>query len=292
MTVRDILVGLGYNLRDSGSNYQAAAIYRNGDNKTALSIDKNTGVWYDFVEGRGGNFQELISKTVTPEEAKNIANGIEINYTNKEVKLKHIASIDEYESKDYIADYKYWVNRGISEPILRIFPGGVLCFGSLKNRYTFIIKNSIGKIVGLTGRDITGKSTVKWKHRGKTSNWVYPLQINKKEILSKNQVIIVESIGDMLSLFEVGINNVLVSFGTNLSNHVIMTILKLNPDKVIITLNNDKNLAGNRAADKMKHNLSSFINGSKIEIKTIKDYNDFNEMLVKNGKERIKEMFL
>ena len=46
---QEILESLGYKLIDCGDHWRTQALYRNGDNSTALKIYKNTGVWMDFV---------------------------------------------------------------------------------------------------------------------------------------------------------------------------------------------------------------------------------------------------
>ena len=48
-----VLESIGYNLIDCGDHWRTQALYRDGDNKTAVKIYKNTGVWMDFVESRG-----------------------------------------------------------------------------------------------------------------------------------------------------------------------------------------------------------------------------------------------
>ena len=48
--IEEVLTSLGYKLTDRGSYWQTSAIYRNGDNNTALQIYKDTGVWKDYVE--------------------------------------------------------------------------------------------------------------------------------------------------------------------------------------------------------------------------------------------------
>ena len=48
--IRSILEDLGYKLSDKGSYWQSAALYRNGDNPTALQIYKDTGAWKDYVK--------------------------------------------------------------------------------------------------------------------------------------------------------------------------------------------------------------------------------------------------
>ena len=48
-----VLESIGYNLIDCGDHWRTQALYRDGDNKTAVKIYKNTGVWMDFVESWG-----------------------------------------------------------------------------------------------------------------------------------------------------------------------------------------------------------------------------------------------
>ena len=43
--IEKILLELGYNLNDRGKYWQTNAVYRNGDNRTALQIWKDTGIY-------------------------------------------------------------------------------------------------------------------------------------------------------------------------------------------------------------------------------------------------------
>ena len=47
--IEKTLIDLGYQLSDRGKYWQCNAIYRDGDNRTALQIWKDTGIWKDFV---------------------------------------------------------------------------------------------------------------------------------------------------------------------------------------------------------------------------------------------------
>ena len=60
-----ILESIGYQLIDCGDHWRTQALYRDGDNKTAVKIYKNTGVWMDFVENKGSKpFEALVQLTV------------------------------------------------------------------------------------------------------------------------------------------------------------------------------------------------------------------------------------
>ena len=47
--IEKILIDLGYSLSDKGKYWQCNAVYRQGDNRTALQIWKNSGIWRDYV---------------------------------------------------------------------------------------------------------------------------------------------------------------------------------------------------------------------------------------------------
>jgi hypothetical protein len=184
-----------------------------------------------------------------------------------------------YSNDDTISldkDSSYWQGRGVKESALEIFEGGVCKSGKMENRYVFPIFNSRKKIEGFSGRDITGKSKIKWKHIGKKNDWAYPLYFSHKYITESNEIILVESIGDMLSLWQTGINNVGITFGTDIGSGLLKAILRLDPKRIIIATNNDINQAGQKAAQKMFKKLGEFFDPEQIIIShPIK--NDFGE---------------
>ena len=48
--IKESLISLGYKLADRGSYWQTNAVFRNGDNKTAIQIYKNTECGKDHVQ--------------------------------------------------------------------------------------------------------------------------------------------------------------------------------------------------------------------------------------------------
>ena len=62
---------------------------------------------------------------------------------------------------------------------------------------------------------------------------------NQNHIKESKKVFLVESIGDMLSLWEAGIKNTLVLFGLNVSSKIKQILIMLNLEKIYICLNND-----------------------------------------------------
>ena len=84
----------------------------------------------------------------------------------------------------------------------------------------------------------------------------------------------------MLSLWENGIKNTIVSFGVILSPDMLSTLTRMDPDKIYISFNNDSanSNAGYEAALVAKKKLLQFFDEDQITIKLPESHNDFNEM--------------
>ena len=286
--IREILIDLGYSLKDCGKNYRTKPVYRDSDNDTVLSIDKNTGLWYDFRDNKGGNFEELISlsKKVNLYEAKKIL---------KERNYLLVSSNDSEENQDSVIDipkiydkamlskleknHFYWRKRGVSEFNIEKFEGGVALDGRMSYRYVFPIFNHKKEIIGFCGRSlINSDRRPKWKIIGPKKEFCYPAFLSKNEINKSKEVYLVESIGDMLSLFEAGIYNVLVTFGTTISPKIIKFLIQIKAEKIFVSLNNDEqSQVGNRAAYKMANDLMLYFDESKIQV-SLPSKKDFGEM--------------
>jgi hypothetical protein len=48
--IHSILIDLGFSLQDRGAFWQTSAIWRGGDNPSAVQIYKDSGTWKDYVE--------------------------------------------------------------------------------------------------------------------------------------------------------------------------------------------------------------------------------------------------
>ena len=69
--IKEILTSLGYQLSDRGAYWQTNAVFRQGDNKTAIQIYKDTGVWKDYVSNTPPlRFERLVEKTLGPDDHK------------------------------------------------------------------------------------------------------------------------------------------------------------------------------------------------------------------------------
>ena len=186
----------------------------------------------------------------------------------------------------------FYQKKGISEDTLNFYKCGYATAGQLFRRIVFPIYNSAGQIHGFSGRAVFWQKDSefpKWKHLGKRADWIYPLNMKrnssyevKESIEAKNSVIIVESIGDSMALFENGYKNNLVTFGLGISSKLCSTLVALSPDKIIISSNNDSEGDTNHgliSACKSFLQLCSIFDPSKIEIR-LPIKNDFFDMHV------------
>ena len=271
--IKDILTEIGYTLRDCGNEYRTKPLYRDSDNPNVLCIKKNNGVWFDFKTNKYGNLEELVKITLNLKDINEAKDFIKnkFSYENIKVekeKLKSRRTFDKKNLNKIIDDYRYWNNRGVSSETLKVFESGVMKEGKLKDRYVFPVFDKMDKLIGAAGRSLNGDSLVKWKLLGEKSSWVYPFKYNRASIRKHKSVILVESIGDMLALWEAGVKNIIVIFGLSVSSRVKQLLISLNLRKIYISLNNDdsQNGAGNEASIKIKNDLLKYFDDEQLQI--------------------------
>jgi hypothetical protein len=286
-----ILESLGYRLIDCGDHWRSAAVYREGDNPTALKIYKDTGVWMDFVENKGSKpLEALVRLTVKdPQRCAEIL-GSSNNVAPAVYRPKQTTEMEKIyppESLDKLfPNYNFYLGRKISESTQKAFQAGLAGVGKMYRRTVFPIYNEYHQIIGFSGRKVDDNNNYpKWKHIGRRNNWVYPA-FNKhigvnEEIESKEEVILVESIGDAMALYEQGIKNVLVMFGLSVNSHIINYLNSKSINRIFISTNNDFDSGENRglvAAMKTFIKLSSYFDLERLFIKfPPKPYNDYGD---------------
>ena len=83
----------------------------------------------------------------------------------------------------------------------------------------------------------------------------------------------------MLSLWDAGVKNTVVTFGLDLNSNLMSLLIRLDPNKIVISLNNDdnKNSAGNLASSKAHKRLSNHFDLNQIQTH-LPSKNDFGEM--------------
>ena len=280
--VKDILTNIGYTLFDSGREYRTKPLYRESSSNNVLCIKKDTGRWIDFKENRYGNLEELVQITLNLKdlnEAKSyISNNFQLRLPKPEKeKLKAPVSFRKENLNHIVPDHSYWAKRGVSADTLKLFESGIMHSGKMKDRYVFPIFDKVDNLVGVAGRDITENQNLKWKLLGEKRSWAYPLKYNLKYLQKEKKVYLVESIGDMLALWESGIKNSIVTFGLSITSKIKQILMLINPEKIYISFNNDENQAGNTAAQKAYDNLKRQFDLPQLEIK-LPSKNDFGCM--------------
>ena len=68
-------------------------------------------------------------------------------------------------------------------------------------------------------------------------------------VKKKKEIILVESVGDVLNLYDHGIFNCLCTFGVDLSSTQACYLISLQLKKIVIAFNNDFSQAQNRGRD-------------------------------------------
>jgi len=288
-SVREILNQIGIKItseNDSGFA-QFCPIYRGSSDPQGASICLNSGWTTDWSQDERFPLEVLV-KRVTGEELS-------------EQDLKQYQPIWEPKEKeqDYwsedcllelLPNHTYWEGRGISRETLNFFRGGVSHGGDLYQRYVWPVFDRHGRIIGFTGRDITGEAKVKYKHRGKSTNFLFGL-FNRENnstpilnsILENDHIILVEGPSDSVACYDEGVKNVLPTMGLNVSKTMISFLIGSNPSKITITYNKDNNGAGQDAAVKNFAKLSEHFDLDVLEIK----YPIGNDLA--ENKEKIKE---
>lgn len=288
--IEDILKEIGYELLDRGNSFRAKPLYRESDSPDVLSIDKETGVWFDHKERRGGKFEELVHISLGQKDITDTKEWIESRSPSgsgrNTLSKPKVESVKKYPKEILLRlkkDHSYWDSRGISSSTVEVFKGGVASEGQMKNRYVFPIFNSSDEIVGFSGRYVNqipeNYKIAKWKHLGAVKNWCYPAKFNLKEIQNEKEVILVESIGDMLALWDAGIKNVLVTFGLTISKSITMLLIKLDVRTIFVSFNNDDTIsgAGNKAAIEVAEKLHLHFDPEQVRV-ALPSKNDFGEM--------------
>lgn len=293
--IKNILENLGYKLIDRGDFWHSAAVYRGGDNETALQIYKNTGVWKDYVEDTPFYpFKSLVEKSAADFESKDFDKIVKKLEEGGEVLTKAGKGKSKLDSPDkiypdevletFLPHYTFYNDRGVSNELLSSLKGGLNTGGQMYQRFVFPIYNEYGQIFGFSGRDMLNKDNrAKWKHVGKKTKWVYPYNVPSfipKKRWGEGPIFLVESIGDFLSLTENTEHNSLVVFSVHVGPTLMNALIELAPEKIILSLNNDidsKENVGRKSSIKNYLRMLNHFDHDKLKI-CLPTKNDFGDM--------------
>ena len=163
-------------------------------------------------------------------------------------------------------------------------------YASFINRITFPIYTHAGRLVGFGGRTISG-NPAKYVNSPQSavfdkSTLFYGYHLAKREIFTKNQIIITEGYMDVIMLHKAGFNNVVAVLGTALTTKHL-PLLKRGEISVILCFDGDE--AGINAATKSALLLAqSEIDGSVV---IIEDGADPADMVVAGKIEYLRQIF-
>lgn len=290
--IKNSLEKLGYHLKDFGNHWRTKALYRGGDNPTAIKVYKNSGVWQDYVQGNGPiPLVKLVELTLRTKDPKIIKQYISANQESKENYIaKEKIEMDKIYPKECLnrlfPNFSLYKKRGISEETQKLYQCGLAGNGQMYQRIVFPIYNSDGDIFGFSGRKINDNNEApKWKHIGTKTKWVYPAFVPREQTVDslideKKEVILVESIGDSLALTEEGYAHNLVTFGLDCSPALLNYLCSKDLHRIIIATNNDNDKQKNHgkiAAMKNYMKLSQFFDFEQLSIQ-LPWANDFGEM--------------
>lgn len=272
--------------------FRCSCPLHNSNNKTTFGYNIEGQFWYCFVENIGGNvvtFVKYYYNLHTIDEAINkTASILGINITGlqsgmnellERVEIKKWISYvntsksenKEFEIKTLGARFGLNSYRGFDKEFLEKY--GVTYLKDL-NRICFPIYDINGKTIGASLRRVNESDKIKWLHKPvgiATGNILYNLNNCK----GFDTVYIVEGIIDVLRLIQIGIKNVVATFGARITREQFLILSKyfLN-----INLAFDNDDAGRLATTKSINMYKHLININVLDIKDYKDVGSINNI--------------
>ena len=156
-----------------------------------------------------------------------------------------------------------------------------------RNRIMFPLWDINGKTIGFSGRIYEGNDQSKYINTMETDifkkgSLLYNYHNAREYVLKSNKIIIVEGFMDVIRLYTIGINNVVATMGTAITNEQVNLIRKLTNNVILMF---DGDAAGKKATD-------SFIEVSKnmdfnISVVRLEENLDPDEYILTKGKDNM-----
>jgi len=156
------------------------------------------------------------------------------------------------------------------------------------SRIIFPVNSLMGDTIAFGGRIIKESKLAKYINSPETEFYkkgrmIFNLEKAKSNKNSSNEVVIVEGYMDVLSLYNVGIKNVIANSGTALTENQISLIWKFFANPIICL---DGDTSGQNAALRIAEKLFSLINeDEKIFFSIMPEDKDPDDYIKENGKE-------
>lgn len=282
------------------------------ENTPSFSMRRESGTWYDFSTGRGGNaisflrfYHDISVREAVNKIKKRVGCNEEIaalrrlestgvakkfkppKKKTKESKVKILP--DNYMTR-YEKDWgklQVWIDEGISKNSLEKFE---VYYDSFSNRLVYPIKNIEGKIVNFGGRTLDPD----WKEKKLSKyiygqSWgymdvIYGLYENLEHILEKKEIIIFEGCKSVLIADTLGINNTVAILTSHLNDYQLKILIKLGCN-VVFALDKDVNIKDDKNILKLKQ---------YVRVDYIYDYLDLigdKDSPIDKGKETFDELY-
>lgn len=317
--INDFLKVLKYyntkQLKDNGNSYRACCPIHRGNNPTSFVLRKDNGLFYCHAGCGGGDiitFIELMENVDFNHAVNKLSEILGVNV--KDINFNEHDNILEENALKWIEFVKNLHNNKIEEYTIpdiklyniksyRNFTTDTIEYFGLKYAENFPIINSKGetktlnkrlvfpiyfnnKLVGVTLRRINNKDNPKWLHQPtsiKTGHILY----NYDNIQPFKPIIIVEGILDVWKYHQLGITNVIATFGANLTKEQEKLLIK-KTDTVILSYDNDD--AGNKATQKVIEQLRYKTNLHQINLPDGLDPYDTDDKILLNNLEHLERV--
>lgn len=281
-------------IQEYENEIRACCEIHKGNNRNAFIWNKNNNLWYCYTGDNcgGGDTVELVRKMENLNfqsavaKAAQILNlnieGLEIIRPRDDIRREHEKWLstqkEKAKKKEEISEYHLPFTKYTDFlPSFKRFSEETLNFYGAKFCTLFPLEESVlkeklvipmyfgGVLRGVALRDTTGNFNPKWMYMPKgfkASQYLYNID-RVLELIEEgcDEVILVEGIFDVWSFHNIGIENVVAVFGSNISKEQIDTLLRLN---VTLTLCFDNDNAGNKCTTKSIQKLKN-----KTELKII-----------------------
>lgn len=278
----------------------------NGDNATAFNInidpdDEYCGKWFcntakchddypndiiGFVQGNLGSFIEAVEwlqKFLGIDDDDLDGEVPEVDYitrflARKQKKNEHLLSRRDFRKRLLIPS-RYYMDRGFKPETLDYFDVG-LCIetnAQMHDRVVFPVYDIDDEhVIGYVGRDVTEQSERKWiNSKGfNASSYLFNYQKALESAREKGVMILCEGQGDVMRLYEAGIENAVGIFGSSLSDGQVRLLHESGCLKIILALDPDK--AGQDCRKKIHEKLAELYHIEEIKLPDDRDIGDLS----------------
>lgn len=297
-----VISALGFRYRKSGIWITASCEVHGGDNKHGFGYNLKKNYWKCFThhcdEEYGSSIIGLVMGVLKcPQHAAIDWLYYNLTDSNEIKKNDIIIDLDDRIYPEYclkkLLKTNYYLEKGFRQSTVDAFEHGLAESNKMRGRVVFPIRDDNGFIRGFSGRWVgrqeklngkticfnkNGKEVPKWLHTSfKKGNYLYNFNSAKK--YCQEELILVESIGNVMRFYDAGFKNCVACLGTSFSASQCSLVTN-STKRVVLAFDNDK--AGTKFCKKVIKRIEQYINYRVIFPPTNKDWADItNEELVK-----------